>query len=115
MASDYPGEELREAAVWLERMQSSSTSAKDFQAWQDWLAENADHPAAFARVREFWRAAGELSAPGWPSEDDLREDHYDGTESIDQWHRRVQLHAPLGTVAWLRRHCTWPWRWRRRL
>lgn len=115
MVSNLHSEEIRQAAIWLERMQSSSSSAEEFEAWQGWLSENAQHSAAFAQVREFWRAAGELSSPGWPTADDLRQDRYDGTESVDQWRRRADMHADVGTLAWIRRHCTWPWRWRRRI
>lgn len=76
---------LREAAQWLERVNTTESTTQDFADWQCWLAQSSAHREAFALVEEVWCAAGELHPANWPSPDDIADDTYDGSVSVEIW------------------------------
>lgn len=49
----------RQAAGWFARLRADDVSESDRRAWQQWMAEDARHRAAYERIERLWSAAGE--------------------------------------------------------
>ncbi len=97
------GDELRrEAAVWFERIHSDDVSTEQLAEWQRWVATSAAHARAFKDLEDFWRIAGAVEEPSWPTKFELEVDTYDGSMPIEAWRARAR---PMHSV---RRHLHWP-------
>lgn len=77
----------REAAVWFERIHAEDVSTEDIGEWQRWLASSPANRDAFGRIEDFWRRAGELEKPPWPTQFEIDVDTYDGTAPVADWGR----------------------------
>lgn len=54
---------LEAAAAWVARLQSDDATAADRQAFENWIAENPDHRAAYDELRALWSDLGEVPIP----------------------------------------------------
>ncbi|MBX9400548.1 FecR domain-containing protein [Lysobacter sp. BMK333-48F3] len=49
----------RQAAAWFARMHADDVAERDRQGWQQWMAADPRHRAAYERIERLWSAAGE--------------------------------------------------------
>lgn len=84
---DSNGASRREAAVWFERIHTEDASTGDIGEWQRWMASSRANQEAFGRIEDFWRSAGAIEKPPWPTPFELEVDTYDGSAPITAWRR----------------------------
>ncbi|WP_445682710.1 FecR family protein [Radicibacter daui] len=51
---DMPRKLAEEAALWAARLQSGDASEEDIAAFEDWLAQDPRHTAAYAEFQDLW-------------------------------------------------------------
>lgn len=84
---------LAEAAEWFIALRSDGVSGERIAEWQHWLSSDEAHRRAFQRLESFWRLSDGVAAR-WPTEDEVKQDDYSGTESVTAWRGRPKALAP---------------------
>lgn len=84
---------LEEAAEWFIALRSDGVSGERIAEWQHWLARDEAHRRAFQRLESFWQLSDGVAAR-WPTEDEVEQDEYSGTESVTAWRSRPAILAP---------------------
>ncbi len=94
------------AAQWFVRLQDPQVSLEDTVAWQQWIAEDARHKQAFARIENTYRDMGEMPRPALSSTlaganhaNVGRADRYDGSTSVSEWLQRAPVGIRQGRLA----------------
>ena len=84
---------LEEAAEWFIALRSDGVSGERIAEWQHWLSSDEAHRQAFQRLESFWQLSDGVAAR-WPTEDEVEQDEYSGTESVTAWRSRLEAVAP---------------------
>ncbi|HEX3843400.1 MAG TPA: FecR domain-containing protein [Steroidobacteraceae bacterium] len=84
---------LEEAAEWFIALRSDGVSGERIAEWQHWLSSDEAHRQAFQRLESFWQLSDGVAAR-WPTEDEVKQDEYSGTESVTAWRSRHRTVAP---------------------
>ena len=77
---------------WLIRLRFDEVSSETLSEWTRWL-EAPGAREAYDRALQAWSLCGLAWAPR-PTEEDLREDAYDGAVPVAAWRERPQQVAP---------------------
>ena len=96
----------KEAAAWFLRLRNDEVSAGDFARWREWVNASPAHTQAFDRVSEFWKKSDGLKDLPWPSDNDLENDDYDGSDdlplpqsqTIRGWRNRLRAFAQIAAM-----------------
>lgn len=84
---------LAEAAEWFIALRSDGVSGERIAEWQHWLSSDEAHRRAFQRLESFWQLSDGVAAR-WPTEDEVKQDEYSGTESVAAWRSRPTTSTP---------------------
>lgn len=95
-----------EASAWFLLLRNDEVSAGDFARWREWVNASPAHTKAFDRVSEFWKKSDGLKDLPWPSDDDLENDEYDGSDdlpvphaqTIRSWRNRLRAFAQIAAM-----------------
>jgi transmembrane sensor len=83
------------AAEWFARLHDNGLSLEETMEWQQWLAADRRHAAAFARIEDVWNEIGSLRAPAPPQESTIVSDRYDGSVTVSSWQANRKFRNPL--------------------
>jgi transmembrane sensor len=86
---------LQTAAEWFFELSSESVRGERIAEWQQWLAQNAAHRDAFARIEALWRMSDDVGPAHWPTDAEVAQDSYSGAEDIATWRARQPVKTAL--------------------
>jgi len=88
------------AAEWLLRLRQPGLTLEETLAWQQWVAQDPRHEAAFRTLEALWDKFGSMPTPAPIAPEDLRADTYDGSISVSAWRARPRAHPVRNSRRW---------------